>query len=53
MNFFPEGTKFTEVTDEEVAHVQWLLNNRPRKVLGWKFPAEVMQEVLVEGAMAA
>lgn len=49
--FFPKGTRFTEVTDEEVAHAQWLLNNRPRKVLGWKFPSEVMQEVLAEGAV--
>ena len=51
--FFPKGTRFTEVTDEEVARAQWLLNNRPRKVLDWKFPAEVMQEVLGEGAMTA
>lgn len=51
--FFPKGTRFTEVTDEEVARAQWLLNNRPRKVLDWKFPAEVMQEVLSEGAMTA
>ena len=41
------------LTDEEVARAQWLLNNRPRKVLGWKFPSEVMQEVLAEGAMTA
>ena len=39
--------------DEEVAEAQWLLNKRPRKVLDWKFPAEVMQEVLAEGAMIA
>lgn len=51
--FFPKGTRFTEVTDEEVARAQWLLNNRPRKVLGWKFPSEVMQEVLAEGATIA
>lgn len=51
--FFPKGTKFSEVTDEEVAEVQWLLNNRPRRVLDWKFPSEVMQEVLAEGAMIA
>ena len=51
--FFPKGTKFTEVTDEEVAYAQWLLNNRPRKVLDWKFPAEKIQEVLAEGAMIA
>ncbi|MDO4890625.1 MAG: IS30 family transposase [Coriobacteriaceae bacterium] len=48
--FFPKGTRFSEVTDEEVAQAQWLLNNRPRKVLGWKFPSEAMQEVLAEGA---
>lgn len=48
--FFPKGTRFSEVTDEEVARAQWLLNNRPRKVLGWKFPSEVLQEVLAEGA---
>jgi len=51
--FFPKGTRFSEVTDEEVARAQWLLNNRPRKVLDWKFPAEAMQEVLAEGAMIA
>lgn len=49
--FFPKGTNFTKVTDEEVAYAQWLLNNRPRKVLDWKFPSEAMQEVLAEGAM--
>lgn len=51
--YFPKGTRFSEVTDEEVARAQWLLNNRPRGVLDWKFPAEVMQEVLAEGAMIA
>ena len=51
--FFPKGTRFAEVSDEEVARVQWLLNNRPRKVLDWRMPAEVMQEVLAEGAMTA
>lgn len=51
--YFPKGTKFSKVTDEEVSRAQWLLNNRPRGVLNWKFPAEVMQEVLAEGAMIA
>lgn len=49
--FFPKGTRFDRVTDEQVEEAVWLLNNRPRKVLGWKFPAEAMQEVLLEGAM--
>ena len=51
--FFPKGTRFSEVTDEQVAEAQWLINNRPRKVLGWKFPSEVMREVLEEGATIA
>ena len=51
--FFPKGTDFTKVTDEEVAEAQWLLNNRPRKVLGWRFPSEAMMEVLEEGALIA
>ncbi len=49
--FFPKGTEFSKVTDEAVARAQWLINNRPRKVLDWRMPAEVMQEVLAEGAM--
>ena len=51
--YFPKGTRFTEVTDEAVAYAQWLLNNRPRAVLDWKFPSEAIQEVLAEGAMTA
>ena len=51
--FFPKGTSFSEVTDEEVAHAQWLLNNRPRKVLGWKTPIEKMGEVIADVAMIA
>ena len=49
--FFPKKTDFTKVSDEEVDKAQWQLNNRPRKVLDWKFPSEAMQEVLAEGAM--
>lgn len=48
--YFPKGTCFADVTDEQVADTQWRLNNRPRKVLGWRFPSEVLQEVLAEGA---
>ncbi|MDR2884955.1 MAG: IS30 family transposase [Deferribacteraceae bacterium] len=40
--FFPKGTDFEKVTAEDVAHVQDLLNNRPRKCLGYKTPAQIM-----------
>jgi len=42
--FFPKGTDFGKVTKEEVAYVQELLNNRPRKCLGYKTPAQIMFE---------
>lgn len=45
--FFPNGTNFNEITPKEVEQVMNLLNNRPRKCLGWKTPAEVMNEELL------
>lgn len=44
--FFPKGTEFADVSDEEVARAQDLLNGRPRETLGWKTPAEAVAEVL-------
>ena len=40
--YFPKGTDFRKVSDEEVRKVQDRLNARPRKVLGYRTPAEVM-----------
>lgn len=42
--FFPKGFDFRTVTDEDVQFVEDLINNRPRKCLGWKTPAEVFCE---------
>jgi IS30 family transposase len=39
--FFPKGSNFTQVTDQQVAEVEALINNRPRKCLDWATPAEV------------
>ncbi len=39
--FFLKGFDFRTVTDEDVQLVEDLINNRPRKCLGWKTPAEV------------
>ena len=39
--YFPKGTDFSKITDEEVAWVESRINNRPRKCLGYKAPAEV------------
>lgn len=42
--YFPKGTDFTQVSEEEVARVEYALNTRPRKRLGWKTPLAVFNE---------
>lgn len=42
--FFPKGFDFRTVTDKDVQRVEDLINNRPRKCLGWKTPAEFFKE---------
>lgn len=39
--YFPKGTNFSKITDEQVAKVESLINNRPRKCLAYKTPLEV------------
>jgi len=39
--YFPKGTDFGTITDEQVAWVESRLNNRPRKCLGYATPAEI------------
>jgi IS30 family transposase len=38
--YFPKGTDFAKITDEQIALVESLLNNRPRKCLGFRTPME-------------
>ena len=39
--YFPKGTDFNLISDDELKSVQDELNNRPRKSLGWQTPKEV------------
>lgn len=39
--FFPKGSDLLKVTQQELDYVISLINNRPRKSLGWKTPAEI------------
>ena len=39
--YLPKKTDFTTVSDKEIMMIQNSLNNRPRKALGYKTPAEV------------
>jgi IS30 family transposase len=38
--FFPKGTDFTSVSPVQVLFAMYLINNRPRKCLGWLSPLE-------------
>lgn len=42
--YFPKGTDFAAVSEEEVAAVEYALNTRPRKRLGWRTPLAVFNE---------
>jgi IS30 family transposase len=44
--FFPKGTDFSRVSHNELARVERLLNERPRKSLGYKTPDEVFGKTL-------
>lgn len=44
--FLPKGTDFKNVTEQQLKDIQNNLNNRPKKVLGYKTPKEqMMQEI--------
>ena len=45
--YFPKGTDLSRWSAEEIAAVAATLNNRPRKTLGWKTPAEAFDEHLL------
>lgn len=42
--YFPKRTDFRTVSNEEIRRVEYLLNTRPRKRLGWKTPLEVFSD---------
>ena len=39
--YLPKGMELDKVTDEKIILIQNKLNNRPRKLLGYKTPNEV------------
>jgi IS30 family transposase len=53
--YFPKGTDLSRWDEEELSAVAHALNSRPRKTLGWKTPAEALNEHLlsVQGAGVA
>jgi transposase, IS30 family len=44
--YFPKGTDFTEVTTREIKRIQRRLNDRPRAVLEYEKPDEVINRIV-------
>ncbi|WP_423997570.1 IS30 family transposase [Maribacter sp. IgM3_T14_3] len=40
--FLPKGTDFNEINENKLLLIQEKLNNRPRKIIGYKTPKEIM-----------
>jgi IS30 family transposase len=49
--YFPKGTDFSQVSEDELTRAVKRLNHRPRKCLGYRTPYEVMRDAL-GGALA-
>jgi IS30 family transposase len=39
--FIPKGKSMDDMTQQQLDNFVWLINNRPRKCLGWRTPLEV------------
>jgi IS30 family transposase len=48
--YFPKGTDLARHSADDLAAVAAALNTRPRKTLGWRTPAEVLDEHLAAAA---
>lgn len=42
--YFPKGTNFATVTQADVVSALWRINNKPRKILGYKSSLQIAQE---------
>jgi IS30 family transposase len=48
--YFPKGTDLSRHSADELAAVALALNTRPRKTLGWRTPAEALNDYLLASA---
>jgi IS30 family transposase len=48
--YFPKGTDLARHSSDDLAAVAGVLNSRPRKTLGWRTPAEVLDDYLAAAA---
>lgn len=47
--YFPKGTDFSTVSAKQIQEVEDMLNNRPRKRLGYRTPKQVWREAMNSG----
>lgn len=47
--YFPKGTDFSTVSTKQIKEVENMLNNRPRKRLGYRTPKQVWREAMNSG----
>lgn len=45
-HYLPKGTDLSTVSPQQLRAYQDMLNERPRKILGWKSPAECFRELI-------
>jgi IS30 family transposase len=45
--YFPKGTDLSRHRASDLAAVEFAINNRPRKTLGWRTPAEAFRGCLL------
>jgi transposase, IS30 family len=45
-SFFPKGTDFNQVSRKKIKEVQMMFNERPRQVIGWRFPIDAFTDLL-------
>ena len=48
--YFPKGTNLARYSSDDLAAVAGVPNSRPRKTLGWRTPAEVLDDYLAAAA---
>lgn len=52
-DFYPKGSNFNHVSDADIEQMQQLLNDRPRKTLGYYTPREKLEPLITGVALAS
>lgn len=50
--FLPKGLDLSPFTDDDLASLEFVINNRPRRVPGYRTPQEVFDELCAQHAKA-